>query len=195
MHPDWSGDGNEFTAAERSKLLILHNKFYRHKVMRVNYTTYDVRQGQDSLNPRTHSDIMILARDGDSAHPFDYARIVGIFHVDIVHNVPGASATPVSKEVLWVRWFRHDSRYQAGFKRKRLHRVRFVSATDPNAFGFLNPDEVIRGAHLIPSFYYGGTEELLKSPSIARPGEVDDWRYFYVNMYVFALLLHVITGG
>lgn len=29
--------------------------------MRVNYTTYDMRRGQDSVNPRTQADIMILA--------------------------------------------------------------------------------------------------------------------------------------
>lgn len=156
---------------------------FRHKVLRVNYTTYDVRRGQDSMNPRTQADIMTLPQDDDAAHPFEYARIIGIFHLEVVHNVPGASTTPVSMEVLWVRRFRHDPCHAAGFKKKRLHRVAFIPATDPAAFGFINPDEVIRGAHLIPAFNYGGTEDLLQGESIARGvGERDDYMYFYVNM-------------
>jgi hypothetical protein len=78
---------------------------------------------------------------------------------------------------------RHDTNYRAGFQRKRLHRVEFIPSDDPNAFGFLDPDEVVRAAHLIPVFYHGGTESLLQGLSVARDeGEVDDWRYFYVNL-------------
>ena len=62
-------------------------------------------------------------------------------------------------------------------------RFEFIPSDNPGAFGFLNPDEVIRAAHLIPAFYHGGTEMLLKGLSVARDeGKVDDWRYFYVNM-------------
>lgn len=153
--------------------------------MRVNYTTYDVRRGQDSLNARNLPDVMTLAHQENSPHPFDYARIIGIFHVDIIHNVPGASLVPVSVELLWVRRFRVDDSFSAGFKKKRLHRVEFVDAGDPEAFGFLHPDEVIRAAHLIPAFHYQGTVEFLHGESLARsPGETDDYRYFYINMSV-----------
>jgi hypothetical protein len=184
-HSDWSGDGNEFTPEERSRVIILHDRFYRHKVLRINYTTYDVRRGQDSLNPRNHADVMMLPRDEDSEHPFEYARILGIFHLDFIHHSPSATSNaPVSMEVLWVRWYCHDATYHAGFKKRRLHRIQFIPETDPSAaFGFLNPDEVIRGAHLIPAFHYGPTEDLLRGETIAREeGEVDDWKYFYVNM-------------
>lgn len=142
-HPDWSGDGNEFTPEERAKLLIVNNRLYLHKVLQVNYTSYDVRRGQDSMNPRTHADVMTLGPEDDSSHPFAYARIIGIFHVDVIHNVPGATSTPTSLEVLWVRRFQRDTSYRAGFTRKRLHRLQFFPERDPIAFGFLNPDEVI----------------------------------------------------
>jgi hypothetical protein len=152
-------------------------------VFRINYTTYDVRRGQDSMNPRTHSDVMTLSRGDDDGHPFSYARILGIFHVEVLHNVPGASSVPVPIEFLWVRRFRRDVKHKAGFSKKRLHRLEFIPDTDPDAFGFLNPDEVIRGAHIIPAFYYGATDKF--GPSLARaPDELDDWVYFYVNMYV-----------
>ncbi|KAG6840446.1 hypothetical protein H0H93_004646, partial [Arthromyces matolae] len=65
--------------------------------------------------------------------------------------------------------------------RKRLPRLRFLSNGDPEAYGFLNPDEVIRGSHIIPAFHYGSTGEQVAS--IARgEDELDDWCYYYVNM-------------
>ena len=38
----------------------------RHKVIRINHTTYDGRLNQDSLNPRTHADFMVLAHEDDT---------------------------------------------------------------------------------------------------------------------------------
>ncbi|KAJ7822406.1 hypothetical protein B0H14DRAFT_3731756, partial [Mycena olivaceomarginata] len=57
-HLERSGDGNEFTAAQRYQLQLKNSRTYVHKLLRLNYTTYDVRLGQDCLNPRTHSDVM-----------------------------------------------------------------------------------------------------------------------------------------
>ena len=158
--------------------------------MRVNYTSYDVRRGQDSLSSRKRSDIMMLARESNSdesmepSHPFEYARIIGIFHVDVVHHVPREDRpTTTSIEIIWVRRFRLDTTYSAGFKKKCLHRLEFLPSTDHDAFGFVHPDEIIRGAHLIPAFHYGGTDQFLSGVSIARnEDEYDDYRYFYVNM-------------
>lgn len=185
-HPTWSGDSNEFSVEERRGIVIVNERLYCHKIIRVNYTSYDLRLGQDSLNARNHADIMVLSRN-DDGDPFEYGRIIAIFHVDVIYNKEGfgteESHVPVSKEVLWIRWFRRDTTYSAGFKRKRLHRLQFLPSDDPAAFGFLDPDEVIRGVHLIPSFRYGPTEDLLKGKSLGRaPGELDDWKYFYVNM-------------
>ncbi|RDB18275.1 hypothetical protein Hypma_000641 [Hypsizygus marmoreus] len=195
-HPEWSGNGLEFTPEERGKVFIVGNRFYRHKVLRVNYTTYDVRRGQDSMNPRTQADIMVLPRDENASHPFEYARIVGIFHVDVILNTSGANRTPVSIEVLLVRWFHVDAAHRAGFKKKRLHRIQFIPENDAGAFGFLNPDEVIRGAHLIPAFHFGGTDALLQGETIARlEGEVDDWTYFYVNIFVDRDMYMRYAGG
>ncbi|KAJ7804895.1 hypothetical protein B0H14DRAFT_2248229, partial [Mycena olivaceomarginata] len=38
-----------------------------------------------------------------------------------------------------------------GFKRKRLFRLKFIPDSDADAFGFLNPDKVICGAHIMPA--------------------------------------------
>ncbi|KAF9472386.1 hypothetical protein BDN70DRAFT_900592 [Pholiota conissans] len=185
LHPTWSGDGNEFTDDERGKIFIVNMRMFHHKVMRINYTGYDVRLGQDSINSRNHADIMILSRNNDG-HPFEYGRVISVFHVEVIHNVEGAGPSiPVSKEVLWVHWFKRDASYRAGFKQKRLHRLEFLPSNNPAAFGFLDPDEVIRAVHLIPSFRYGTTKSLLRGESLARaPGEIDDWRFVDRDMYM-----------
>jgi hypothetical protein len=165
------------------------NRIYRHKVIRINHTTYDGRRNQDSLNPRTHADFMVLAHEDDTddssnMHPYWYGRIIGVFHACVKHTGP-ASKTSDSQQVnfLWVRWFGRDLTYRSGFKAKRLPRIGFIDSSD--AFGFVDPREVIRGVHLIPAFAYGKTSDLL-SHSIARnPREKDlDWNYYYVNMWV-----------
>ncbi|KJA13298.1 hypothetical protein HYPSUDRAFT_151749, partial [Hypholoma sublateritium FD-334 SS-4] len=139
---------------------------------------------------------MVLSRN-DDGHPFEYGRIIAIFHADVVHNKKETEQSPpVSKEILWVRWFKRDTSYSAGFKRKHLHRLQFLPSDDPAAFGFLDPDEVIRGTHLIPSFRYGPTEDLLEGESLGRaPGELDDWKYFYVNIFVDRDMYMRYAGG
>ncbi|KAF8214953.1 hypothetical protein K438DRAFT_2008466 [Mycena galopus ATCC 62051] len=199
-HPEWSGDGNEFTPAQRYQLQLKNSCMYVHKLLRLNYTTYDVQLRQDCLNPRTHSDVMCLSPEDDDTHPFSYAQIIGIFHADVVNTAPGSDPSPKSMEFLWVRRYKLDTTWRAGFKCKCLHRVAFLPASDPQAFGFLNPDEIIRGSHLVPAFAHGRTEELLAHDSIGRlPRDgltkLQDWQYYYVNFFVDRDMYMRYRGG
>src|ERR1700720_1806104 len=55
-------DEHQFTNEERNTVRIIDNRIYSAKVLRVNYTTYDVRRDQDSMNPNTERrDIMVLS--------------------------------------------------------------------------------------------------------------------------------------
>ena len=72
-----------------------------------------------------------------------------------------------------MRWFRHDSRRKSGFKSRRLPRVQLVEEDSAHAYGFLDPDDVIRASHLIPAFASG-------------KNEAEEWNYYYVNMYVLS---------
>lgn len=153
----------------------------------MNYTTYDMRRGQDSVNPRTHCDIMMISPEtGPNAHPYWYARILGIFHCQVHHIGPQAHNRSIQNiEFLWVRWFGVEPKYRSGFKAARLPKIGFVPDTDPSAFGFLDPSYVLRGCHLSPSFASGRTTELLKTVSVTAarsPLEKDDWANYYVML-------------
>lgn len=184
----YDGDETVFTPEQLNEVVILQDKLYSHKILRINYTSYDVRRSQDSLNPRTHADFMVHSREDDDettpSHPYWYGRIIGVFHANVCHLAADSkSREPQHMEFLWVRWYGRDLSYTAGWKAKRLHRLGFVDGESDGAFGFLDPGEIIRGVHLIPGFHYGQTDELL-APSIARQVDENDldYVYYYVNM-------------
>lgn len=178
------GDDSDgpFTIRDRMSLKLINDRIYRHKVLRINYTTYNLRRDQDSLNPRTHGDIMVLS--SDDAQPYWYARIIGIFHAMVLQTGPKSkSREPKKMEFLFVRWFGLDNDEVGGWKTKKLHQIGFVEGDE--AFGFVDPADIIRGVHLIPRFSLGRTKQLL-GPSIARSvlEKDEDWFRYYVNMYV-----------
>ncbi len=188
---DFDGDERTFSDDERRNLKIVDDKLFRHKVMRVNYTSYDMRRDQDSINPRTHADVMVLApeedieeKTPDLSHPYWYARVVGIFHAKVKYTGPGSRTGDSKKiEFLWVRWFGRDMSAPGGFGKRRLHRIGFADAEQPGAFGFLDPQLVIRAVHLIPAFHYGRTSAKLGPSILRQPSEGDeDWDLYYVNM-------------
>ncbi|KZT68005.1 hypothetical protein DAEQUDRAFT_728551 [Daedalea quercina L-15889] len=199
----YDGDEDTFGSDEHSTIQFVNDNIYFHKALRINYTTYDMRRAQDSINPRRQADIMLLAPyedDGDSqanAHPYWYARVIGIFHVNVKHRGLLSRSKEVQRmDVLWIRWFGRDTSAPGGFKARRLHRVGFIAHDEPNAFGFLDPAQVLRASHLIPGFAYGKTTEYLQ-PSIARQPEDkdEDYVYYYVGMFVDRDMLMRYLGG
>jgi hypothetical protein len=153
--------------------------------MQVHYTTYDMRREYDIVNPRTHPDVMVLSGETTPSHPYWYARVLGIYHMDTW--LEGVGQTKKQQlDVLYVRWLAPlvSSEYRSGMQRARLPKVAFVDESDHDAFGFLNPRQVIRGAHLIPAFASGrGVSSLRRGISFGRPKEeLDDWEAHYVGM-------------
>jgi hypothetical protein len=188
---EYDGDEQEYTDEERNNVMIQENRIYLHKTLRVNYTSYDLRRQQDVINPSSHPDIMVLScEDGEEVHPFWYARVIKIFHLEVVcrrsSSSQGEHGTPTESrrmDVLWVRWFGLDTDARGGWTKKRLHGISFIPWDEPGAFGFLDPAQVVRGAHLIPNFPRGWSDSRLP-PSIARlasDGD-EDRDSFYVNM-------------
>ncbi len=136
---------HEPTRADLDALRLRHNRLWLHKVLRVNYTSYDARRAQDSMNPRTHADIMMLASPEES-HPYLYARILSVLHVN-AYFVDKPDVEPQLIQVLWVRWFEYDHSAPGGFDTLRPHRLKFAHASE-DPFDFLAPDKVLRGVHL-----------------------------------------------
>ncbi|KAJ6544942.1 hypothetical protein B0H10DRAFT_1658457, partial [Mycena sp. CBHHK59/15] len=97
---------------------------------------------------------------------------------------------PVS--FLWVRHFLLDRTFK---KRKRPHRVEFVPESNDNAYGVVNPEEVIRASHLIPAFAHGPTDAVLHTSLARHKGEFDDWKYHYVNFFADRDMFMRYLGG
>jgi hypothetical protein len=189
---EYDSDEHPFMAQEHNALIFMHNRIYKHHILRVNYTMYDLRHAQDLLNPRTHADFMTLLHedhddmDPGKKFPYWFGQILGIFHAVVMYTEHGSHCEPPQPqrmEFLFVQWFGRNLKHRGGWRNKQLHCIGFVDGDDNAVFGFLDPQEVIRGVHLIPAFYYGRTHELFPPSRIARPDhdKDEDWQYFYVN--------------
>jgi len=113
---------------------------------------------------------MTLSHKDDEEHktkfPYWFGQIIGIFHAVVFYIGPGShSVDPQHMEFLFVWWFGRDMGHQGGWKTRRPHRIGFIDGKDNDTFGFLDPQEVIRGVHLIPAFHYSRTHDLLP-PSV-----------------------------
>jgi hypothetical protein len=158
---------------------------FRHNIMRINYTTYDIRRSQDNINPNTdHHNIVLLASDATSQHQFLYARVLGIYHLNVMYTGPGMIDYSTRRmEVLWVRWYEtmDNIPVEAGWSSRQLDRVQFPPLDEDRSFGFIDPANVLRGCHLIPVFALGPrhTAAGLGISECAQNGK--DWTAYYVN--------------
>jgi len=207
LHPEQDHRAYTFSAQERLNINICKDRLYWHTIFRVNYTSYDLRRAQDTINLKTHSDIMMVNTDwsdlqdstsSNSTHPYRYAWVIGIFHVNVTHRADGHSRWSDQQrlEVLWVRWFELDTeRHCGGWSTSRLPALTFVddNRSGVSAFGFVDPKDVIRGVHVIPSFF---SDDMLSDttllPSLARIHNENfksvedrrslDYEIYYVNV-------------
>ena len=145
--------------SSENEILFKHNCLYQHQILHVNYTTYDIRCKQDTINPSTpHCNIMVLAnREADGDHPYAYARVIGIFHINVIYaSARRHNYSPHRMEFLWVQWYKLDPlEPQGSGGSKRLDQLRFPPMDREDAFGFLDPKDALRAAHIIPSFKAG----------------------------------------
>ncbi|KAH7917363.1 hypothetical protein BV22DRAFT_1026465, partial [Leucogyrophana mollusca] len=179
-------DELDFTDTQRNEVRILDGHIYSTTTCQINYTTYDVQQEQDTINPYMCNNIFVASRESEpDSHPYWYARVLGIFHARVLHTGKDfENRPPQTMEFLWIRWFGVVPGHLSGQGVARLPKVGFVPNSDPLAFGFLHPLLVIRACYLIPSFTDGRTTNLLRPGLSAgrKPGEADDWEAYYVNM-------------
>jgi hypothetical protein len=164
-----------------------HERIYEHNLIRINYTTYDVRRSQDVVNTSTsHCNILVLADPDDDhtsteSHRFRYARVLGVCHANVIYIGPGMlDYEPHRVEFLWVRWYESVDAMHTGWKAQRLDRIQFPSVNDNDSFGFIDPSDVLRGCHVIPTFAKGLRHNDGKGLShCAR--DLLDWSGYYIN--------------
>lgn len=72
----FNGNEHAFSDNDWNTVSFVNNQIYCHKVICINYTSYDICHAQDSLNPQTHADIMVLSHkdeiDRELWHPYWY---------------------------------------------------------------------------------------------------------------------------
>lgn len=170
-----------FTNRERGTVWFENKRLYQHKVIRINYTTYDMRRAQDSINPRTHPFVMLYSPDPEALHPYWYAQVIHIFHAHVKRS--GKDQDYTRMDFLWVQWLGIDNSIPGGFTSQCLHSLGFIESTGSGPFGFVDPKYVVRASHLIPDFSRGQTTELLGPSNIRTEDDDDeDWDRYYVNM-------------
>jgi hypothetical protein len=166
-------------------VIFANNQLHEHSVLQVNYTMYNLRREQDTINPRTCADIMVLSHeDDDEHHPYWYAQVIRIFHLDIWYYGDKNTSTskPLRMHILFVRWFAHNVTFKGGWSAKHLHRLGLFTGNDPGCFGFLDPDQVICGVHLIPAFAHGRTDHYM-GPSFVRLAMLICMSYFASRLF------------
>jgi hypothetical protein len=138
-------------------VLLKHDRIYKHKLMRMNYTRYDVRRAEDVIHTGTtgHCNVMVLnpdweALDTSDDHPFWYARVLGIYHANVMYiGKDWTDYSPHRIEFLWVWWYELRNGNN-NWSTRHLDRVSFPPMVDENSFGFIDPDDVLRSCHIIP---------------------------------------------
>ncbi|KAK1235358.1 hypothetical protein PQX77_001424 [Marasmius sp. AFHP31] len=196
----------EFSDEDRQSIILLSDRIYAHSICHMNYTSYDVRRCQDTITPRYHPDIMMLSDSTTDPHPYSYARVIGIFHANVVYQTRKNNALVKKtrrKNFLWVCWFERDMEYDCGFEAKRLPRLQFMDSESPDAFGFVDPAHVLRTCHIVNAPAHGTTVDLLPEGSMGRQmedseGEIHqhDYKLYYVGLGSEAdIFMHLRGGG
>ena len=135
---------------------------------------------------------MVLARQEGtgnvSTHPFWYARVLGVYHVNVVYTGPGMLDCESPRiDFLWVRWLCYI-RDSGSWDDGGLDRLRFPALADSDSFGFVDPNDVLRGCHIIPCFAEGKLHR--DGSGLSRcASDAQDWRSYYVNRCVAYFML------
>ena len=161
-----------------------------------NYTTYDVRRGRDIVNCGTpHHNIMLLSSttsDDESASKsrYLYARVLGAYHANVTYLGPGMLDYKSRRiDFLWVRWYEIRRAGTTSWRNSELPMVAFPPLASESAFGFIDPSDVLRACHIIPSFFQGQIHQ--DGVGLSRCArDKDDYRAYYVGWYVI-LLVHI----
>jgi hypothetical protein len=221
------GDPNFFDTPEAqldAEQIFLHSdRLYEHNVLHINYTSYDVRRETDIVNPKTsRRHVMCLREDEDEedgdtdsdegrgastttsppptpppSHRFLHARVLAIFHTNIVYRGRGSSDLRRRRfDLLFVRWFTFADPHPV---HQSLDRLVIAPLSCADAVGFLNPANVLRASHIIPRYSLGPLRPTAQSsdrlypdkrgsdPIVSKQAkDWEDWCEYYSNPYAIS---------
>ncbi|KAG2114229.1 uncharacterized protein F5147DRAFT_770226 [Suillus discolor] len=151
-----------------SRVFIEADRMYRHNLMCFNYTTYNASGLTDSDDSTARKQ-----------HLYLYAHVLGIYHANVTYVGPGmVDYRSYRIDFLWVRWYQYVDEHTMS-----LDCVCFPPMAEPDAFGFVDPNDVLRGCHIIPHFAQGQWH--LDSMGISHCAKDEsDWWFYYTNRFV-----------
>src|SRR6267378_4650399 len=119
-----------------------------------------MRHGTDIINPGTsRCNIMLLADNTnaiDCLHHFLYAQVLGAYHANVIYTGPGMyNYEAHCFDFLWVQWYKVIDPKSSGWDNLRLDSVHFLPMNREDAFGFVDPNDVLRRCHIMPIFAEG----------------------------------------
>ncbi|TEB24443.1 hypothetical protein FA13DRAFT_1797302 [Coprinellus micaceus] len=168
-------------------IVLQNNSIYSHKLLRINYTTYDVRRDQDVLHVDTpQCNVMLLnSRYNEktwlSEHPYLYGRLLGVFHANVRYN--GSLLNRVQQleylriDFAWIHWYQFNgSDGEFSLDRVTPSPLRCGSALD-----FIDPSDIIRSVHLIPRFSAGKVNQPVVESQLVR--NRDTWESYFINKF------------
>lgn len=67
---EYDGDEHAFSNEDHHCINIKGNHVYLHSLLQINYTTYNLWCEQDTINPLTQANIMVLSHEDEHMHPY-----------------------------------------------------------------------------------------------------------------------------
>ncbi|TEB40253.1 hypothetical protein FA13DRAFT_1572898, partial [Coprinellus micaceus] len=169
-------------------ILLRDNRIYSHKLLKVNYTTYDIRRDQDILHVETPQCNVMMLNDQYSLdtrsteHPYIYGRLLGVFHANVSYarSLPASVQNPGYHRIdfAWVHWYK----FTASTDEFSLDSLTPYPLHSYLAQSFVDPSDIIRSAHLIPKFALGKDDGPIPKSQFVRHHPL--WKAYYLNRFV-----------
>ena len=163
---------------------IRDNRIFNHQILRLFYTTYDVRREEDVIHIDTpQCNVMVLNREyakktWATEHPYIYGKVNGVFHANVsfVGTLPDGSRdySQHRLDFVWIHWYR----LLAPMKEFELDRLSLTTLDNSSALGFVDPVQVLRAVHIVPRYSQGKVGEQLRSRVVSN---LEFWKEYYVN--------------
>ena len=167
-------------------MVIKDHRLFQHRLLRLNYTTYDIRRDQDVIHLETpQCNVMLLNTDFSEPGTHSlylYSRVLGIYHANVsyIGVLPDGTRRYDSfrLDVVWGQWYEaldHPTREEF-----QLDRLRLCPIQAPESLHFMDPSDILRAVHLIPQFSLGKVDTLPPKSRLITPQE-SEWKAYYIN--------------